>query len=44
VTDPDFIAKKLALIETSVRELGMLARPEEIARLAFVTAVRARLP
>jgi uncharacterized protein YutE (UPF0331/DUF86 family) len=32
VTDPDLIAKKLALIETSVRELQMLARPEEMWR------------
>jgi len=32
VTDPDLIAKKLALIETCVRELRTLARPEEIAR------------
>jgi len=32
VTDPDLVAKKLALIETSVRELRTLGRPEEIAR------------
>ena len=32
MTDPDLIAKKLALIETCVRELRTLARPEEIAR------------
>jgi uncharacterized protein YutE (UPF0331/DUF86 family) len=30
VTDPDLIAKKLALIETSVRELRTLARPADI--------------
>jgi uncharacterized protein YutE (UPF0331/DUF86 family) len=32
VTDPDLVAKKLAVIETSVRELRTLARPEEVAR------------
>ena len=32
MTDPDLVAKKLALIETSVRELQTLARPAEIAR------------
>ena len=31
MTDPELIAKKLALIETSVRELQTLARTEEIA-------------
>jgi len=31
VTDPDLIVKKLALIETCVRELRALARPAEIA-------------
>lgn len=31
MTDPDLVAKKLALIETSVRELRTLARPEVIA-------------
>jgi uncharacterized protein YutE (UPF0331/DUF86 family) len=31
VTDPDLIAKKLALIETSVRELRTMARPEQLA-------------
>jgi uncharacterized protein YutE (UPF0331/DUF86 family) len=30
VTDPDLIAKKLALIETSVRELRTLGRPADI--------------
>lgn len=30
MTDPDLIAKKLALIETSVRELRELGRPERI--------------
>ncbi len=30
MTDPDLIAKKLALIETSVRELETLARPADI--------------
>ena len=30
MTDPDLIAKKLALIETSVRELRTIARPAEI--------------
>jgi uncharacterized protein YutE (UPF0331/DUF86 family)/predicted nucleotidyltransferase len=29
-TDPEFVAKKLALIETSVRELQTFARPDEI--------------
>jgi uncharacterized protein YutE (UPF0331/DUF86 family) len=32
VTDPDLVAKKLAVIETSVGELRTLARPEELAR------------
>ena len=32
MTDPDLVAKKLAVIETSVRELRTLARPEEVAR------------
>jgi uncharacterized protein YutE (UPF0331/DUF86 family) len=32
MTDPDLIAKKLALIETSVRELETLARPADIER------------
>jgi len=32
MTDFDLIAKKLALIETSVQELKTLARPEEIRR------------
>lgn len=32
MTDPDLIAKKLALIETSVRELETLSRPAEIER------------
>ena len=32
MTDPDLVAKKLALIETSVRELQALARPAEIDR------------
>jgi uncharacterized protein YutE (UPF0331/DUF86 family) len=32
VTDPDLVAKKLAVIETSVRELRTLARPEAVAR------------
>ncbi len=31
MTDPDLIAKKLALIETSVQELRTLSRPEAIA-------------
>jgi uncharacterized protein YutE (UPF0331/DUF86 family) len=31
VTDPDLVAKKLAFIETCVRELRTLARPERIA-------------
>jgi len=31
MTDPELIAKKLALIETSVRELRTMARPEAIA-------------
>jgi hypothetical protein len=51
VTDPDLVAEKLAVIETSVRELRTLARPEEVARdvkeqrdlLAFVRTIRARL-
>ena len=32
MTDPDLLAKKLALIETSVRELRTLARPENVTR------------
>jgi hypothetical protein len=32
VTDPDLVATKLAVIETSVRELRTLARPEEVTR------------
>jgi uncharacterized protein YutE (UPF0331/DUF86 family) len=32
LTDQDLVAKKLALIETCVRELRALARPEEIRR------------
>ena len=32
MTDPDLVAKKLAVIETSVRELRTLARPEEVTR------------
>lgn len=31
MTDPDLVAKKLALIETSVKELRTLARPKVIA-------------
>jgi uncharacterized protein YutE (UPF0331/DUF86 family) len=31
MTDPELVAKKLAFIETSVRELRTLARPERIA-------------
>lgn len=31
MTDPDLVAKKLAFIETCVRELQTLARPERIA-------------
>jgi uncharacterized protein YutE (UPF0331/DUF86 family) len=31
VTDPELVAKKLAFIETCVRELRTLARPERIA-------------
>ena len=31
MTDPDLVAKKLALIETCVRELRTLARPAELA-------------
>ncbi len=32
MTDPELIAKKLALIETSVRELQTLSRPELIGK------------
>jgi uncharacterized protein YutE (UPF0331/DUF86 family) len=32
VTDRDLIAKKLALIETCIRELKTLSRPSEIPR------------
>jgi len=32
LTDPELIAKKLALIETCVRELQTLSRPSEISR------------
>lgn len=31
MTDPDLVAKKLALVETSVRELRALARPADLA-------------
>ena len=31
MTDPDLIAKKLALIETCVRELRTMARPDTLA-------------
>ena len=31
MTDPELVAKKLAFIETCVRELRTLARPERIA-------------
>ena len=31
MTDPDLVAKKLALIETSVKELRTLARPDALA-------------
>ena len=31
MTDPDLVAKKLAFVETCVRELRTLARPERIA-------------
>lgn len=31
MTDPELVAKKLALVETSVQQLQSLARPEEIA-------------
>ena len=30
MTDPDLVAKKLALVETSVRELRALARPADL--------------
>lgn len=32
MTDPDLVAKKLALIETSIHELRTLARPEAVAQ------------
>jgi len=32
VTDPQLVAKKLAVVETSVRELRTLARPAEMRR------------
>jgi len=32
VTDQELVAKKLALIETSVQELRTLARPDEIQK------------
>lgn len=32
MTDPDLVGKKLAVIETSVRELRTLARPEAVTR------------
>lgn len=32
MTDPDLVAKKLAVVETSVSELRTLARPEAVAR------------
>jgi hypothetical protein len=32
MTDPELVAKKLVFIETCVRELRSLARPEQIDR------------
>ena len=32
MTDPELVAKKLAFVETCVRELRMLCRPEQIER------------
>lgn len=32
MTDPDLVAKKLALVESCVRDLRALSRPEEIGR------------
>lgn len=32
MTDPDLLAKKLALVETSVQELRTLAKPDRIAQ------------
>ena len=32
MTDPDLVAKKLALVETCVRQLRTLSRPDEIQR------------
>lgn len=54
MTDRELIAKKLSLIETSVRELKTLSRPSEIPRdrvqerrlddlLRFVTLIRSKL-
>jgi len=48
MTDPDLVAKKLAFIETCVRELQTLARPDRLENhlgdlLEFVAAVRGRL-
>jgi hypothetical protein len=47
MTDPELVAKKLAFIETCVRELRDLARPEQIDHdvddlLSFVEAIRQR--
>jgi hypothetical protein len=41
VTDPELVAKKLAFIETCVRELRTLARPERM--LDFAAAIRRSL-
>ncbi len=47
MTDPELVAKKLAFIETCVRELRTLARPERIAddlrEERFAAAIRRSL-
>jgi hypothetical protein len=40
MTDPELVAKKLAFIETCVRELRTLARPERIADEVDLSIVR----
>lgn len=45
MTDPELVAKKLAFVETCVRELRTLARPENHLGdlLEFAEAIRRRL-
>jgi hypothetical protein len=45
VTDPDLVAKRLALVETFVSDLRALARPERIAHdlVASYGGIRRRM-